>query len=517
MLALAVAGSTACGKKGPPLAPLRLVPAAMSDVTVRRVGDDVQIHFKLPTANANGPGKIDLDRVEIYAVTAAPGTLVPPNRELLTKTYAVATIGVKPPPLEGGAEPPENTPPDTRPGPGDEVLFTEELTEARVKPAPLPKIPVPPGYAKLYAPVPPLPAIALIPGLTVFPAAAAAAQPGAPGAPLPAVAPVPGTAAPAAALPAPAAGAPSAPAPAAPPAPAPAAAAPAPTPAAPPAGAAPAVPSGAAPATPAATATTPPAAAPAPPAAAPPAPVQTTVVRIYAIRGLAKSGRPGPPSARLTVPIVNPPPPPSAPKPTFTETAMTIEWTPPPALEGETAPPAFNVYRVAPKPDPAAAKQPAAAAAAGAKPDAPLNPAPLTVAKLELPGVTMGTEQCFAVRSVHVVQNVAIESVSSPTACVTPSDVFPPAPPQNLGLLLLDGAIELVWDAGSEPDIAGYTVLRADAPGDTLRPLTPSPIRESTFRDTTVRPGARHVYAVVAVDKAGNASPPSARVEGTAR
>jgi fibronectin type 3 domain-containing protein len=116
-----------------------------------------------------------------------------------------------------------------------------------------------------------------------------------------------------------------------------------------------------------------------------------------------------------------------------------------------------------------------------------------------------------------VVQNVAIESDASPTTCLTPTDVFPPAPPQNLGLLLLDGAIELVWDAGSEADIAGYTVLRGDAPGDTLRPLTPSPIRESTFRDTTVKPGARYVYAVVAVDKAGNASPPSTRVEGTAR
>ena len=56
--------------------------------------------------------------------------------------------------------------------------------------------------------------------------------------------------------------------------------------------------------------------------------------------------------------------------------------------------------------------------------------------------------------------------------------------------------------------------MRGEAPGDTLRPLTPSPIRESTYRDTTVQPGARYVYAVVAVDKAGNASPPSTRVEG---
>ena len=80
-----------------------------------------------------------------------------------------------------------------------------------MKPAPLPKIPVPPGYAKLYAPVPAAAGHALIPGLTVFRRRCGSAT-GAPGAPLPAVAPVPGTAAPAAALPAPAAGAPSAPA-----------------------------------------------------------------------------------------------------------------------------------------------------------------------------------------------------------------------------------------------------------------------------------------------------------------
>ena len=474
----------------------------MSEVTVRRVGEDVQIHFKLPTANANGPGKVDLDRVEIYAVTAAPGTVIPPNRELLSKTYVVATIPVKPPPVEGDAEPPANTPPDTRPGPGDDVMFTEELTEARVKPAPLPKIPVPPGFAKLYAPVPELPPMALIPGLTLFPDAPAAAQTTAQGAPLPVVAPVPGAAG------APAPAAPLVPAPAAAAAPAPAAP-PAPAPAAPPAGTAPA----AAAASPARPAPPPPVA---PPPAPPPAPVQTTVVRIYAIRGLAKSGRPGPPSPRLTVPIVNPPAPPSAPKATFTETALTLQWTRPAGAEGATVPPAFNVYRVTPKPAPGAATPPAASAASG-KLDAAVNPAPLTAAKLELPGVTMGTEQCFAVRSVRVVQSVTIESDSSPTACVTPTDVFPPAVPQNVGLLLLDGAIELVWDAGPEPDIAGYTVLRGDAPGDTLRPLTPSPIRESTFRDTTVRPGARYVYAVIAVDKAGNASPPSARVEGTAR
>ena len=498
VVAAACAGSAACGKKGPPLAPLRLVPGPMSEVTVRRVGDEVQIHFKLPTANANGPGRVDLDRVEVYAVTAAPGTAIPPNREFLSKAYAVATIPVKPAPIDD-AEPPAGTPPDTRPGPGDDVAFKEELTAARLTPAPLPKIPAPPGWATVHGPVPALPLEPLVPGVTVpLLEERSSATPGPPVPALGAAAPV---AAPAG-VPAPPPGA----VPVAPPVPSPAAAAAA-APA--PAAAAPATLANAAPG--------------APPAAAPPAapaPAATMVVRVYALRGIAKSGRPGQPTARLTVPIVSPPLAPAAPKATFTASALTLEWAPPAAAEGQTTAPSFNVYRIAPPPDAAGAApaaQPGGPAPANGKPEAPVNPAPLREAKLELPGVTMGTQQCFAVRAVHVVQNVAIESVASPATCVTPTDVFPPATPQNVGLLLLDGAIELVWDAGTEADIAGYTVLRGEAPGDTLRPLTPSPIRESTYRDTTVKPGARYVYAVVAVDKSGNASPPSTRVEGVAR
>jgi fibronectin type 3 domain-containing protein len=50
-------------------------------------------------------------------------------------------------------------------------------------------------------------------------------------------------------------------------------------------------------------------------------------------------------------------------------------------------------------------------------------------------------------------------------------------------------------------------------------PLTPDPVRETTYRDTAVRAGVRYVYAVVAVDDARprNASAQSNRVEETAR
>ena len=48
----------------------------------------------------------------------------------------------------------------------------------------------------------------------------------------------------------------------------------------------------------------------------------------------------------------------------------------------------------------------------------------------------------------------------------------------------------------------GYHRARGEAPGDTLTPLTPEPIRETTYRDAAVKPGVAYVYAVVAVDTA---------------
>jgi hypothetical protein len=219
-------------------------------------------------------------------------------------------------------------------------------------------------------------------------------------------------------------------------------------------------------------------------------------VRTYAIRGISRSGRPGQPSARVTIPLVQPPPPPTGVKASFTEKAVVVQWMAP-VPEPAGAALTFNVYR--------------------ANAASPINPSALAAPTFEAPGLEIGVQQCFTVRTVTVLQNVPIEGDASTPACVTPQDIFPPAPPQGLSLLLLDGVIELVWDAGTEPDIAGYMVLRGDGPGDTLRPLTPSPIRESTYRDATVTPGSRYFYAIAAVDRAGNASPRSAPVEGTAR
>jgi len=138
----------ACGRKGPPLAPLHLVPVAPANVSVGRTGDEAQIRFDVPSTNVNGPGPVALDRIEVFAATVAGGAVRPANRELLVSKYRVATIAIKPPPVEGEA-PPETPPEDKRPSAGEKTTFVEELTTERLQPVftTLPKQPATPAGA----------------------------------------------------------------------------------------------------------------------------------------------------------------------------------------------------------------------------------------------------------------------------------------------------------------------------------------------------------------------------------
>ena len=405
----------ACGKKGPPLAPLHLVPAPVADVTARRLEDQVVLRFVLPSRNANGPGPIDLGRIDIYAITVAPGAPTVPDRDLFTEPHLVGQIDVRPPPVEGEA--PAAASEDTRPGPGDTVTFVDSLTDAALVPAPAAaaaassrtatRAPAPAASGEAgAAAAPPTPAIPVQPGLPTPP----------PGIPM-------GT------------------------------------------GSAAAVQPG----------------------------------RIYVIRGATRGGRAGAPSPRLQVPLVAPPPPPSDIAARHTEKAVILEWRLPPPEMG-AARLAYNVYS-----DPTALE--------------PANPSPLADAKFEGRIVEFGLEQCFRVRTVWQLGSVPVEGTPSAPVCITPQDTFPPASPTGLGLVAAEGAINLRWNANTEPDLAGYLVLRAEAPDDTLRALTPAPIREPSYRDDSVKPGVRYVYAIVAVDtaKPANVSAESARESETAR
>jgi predicted small lipoprotein YifL len=141
VVACVLALTLACGQKGPPLPPLHLVPAAPGDASVARVGGEARIRFTIPSTNLNGPGAVNIDRLEIFAATVAPGAAPPANRELLLTKHRVGTIPVKPAPVEGET-PPENAPPDTRPSAGEHTTFLEKLTADALQPeftAPPPK------------------------------------------------------------------------------------------------------------------------------------------------------------------------------------------------------------------------------------------------------------------------------------------------------------------------------------------------------------------------------------------
>lgn len=196
----------------------------------------------------------------------------------------------------------------------------------------------------------------------------------------------------------------------------------------------------------------------------------------------------------------------------YTEKAVTVTWAPMSVPPG-TPTSRINVYR-----------QPGQAASATTPVWRAVRPLPLNAAPLQAPPFTdtvvFDFETCYVVRRVEGEGPAAVEGEASPRACVTPIDRFPPAAPVQLVAVATSGAINLLWEANTETDLAGYLVLRATVGDARLQPLTPSPIVDVRFADTTVVPGMRYVYAVVAVDRqmpVPNASPESARVEETAQ
>jgi len=256
------------------------------------------------------------------------------------------------------------------------------------------------------------------------------------------------------------------------------------------------------------------------------APARGDLRRYYFALGINGRGRPGPPTILVEAPLGPVSGSASVPAITYTASEVSISWTPPadarvdtPASEGvlpsrplTPGPPAtrYNLYLA----DTAGVEVP---------PGAPLNAAPLAEPAFTEAAVAFGVERCFVVRAVDVLAGHDVEGPASPAGCVTPRDTFPPEAPSALAAVAGAGVISLIWEPNDEADLAGYVLLRGevreDGTGDRLEALTPQPIRENTFRDTTVQPGVRYVYAVMAVDTATppNTSALSNRVEETSR
>ncbi len=280
---------------------------------------------------------------------------------------------------------------------------------------------------------------------------------------------------------------------------------------------------------------------PLPPLAGPPA--LAAASRYYVVYGVSRRGNRGGASPRPPVPLTAAPAAPAKPELAVTEGGVAVKWSVPegtrlpfqePADEetlGSTyrgmasAPvPSYVVYLAPPR------RVPTPAVTAVVTEPAPASPAPAPgpVLLTEKPVTTLtwvdthaefGVERCYDVRTVVVQGPATLESEASPVACVTPVDTFPPAAPTGLAAVAGEGAVSLIWAGVAAPDLAGYLVLRAEAPNGTLAPLFDTPLKETTYRDGSARPGVRYVYAVVAVDNTspGNRSAASNTVEEMAR
>lgn len=116
-----------------------------------------------------------------------------------------------------------------------------------------------------------------------------------------------------------------------------------------------------------------------------------------------------------------------------------------------------------------------------------------------------GRHYYFSVSAATTIGKETAESQPSAPVSITPRDVFPPPVPTALTAVNTAGAVDLLWDASSGNDLAGYNVYRSVGGGPFERinkDLAPTPV----FHDASVAPGEAYEYAVTAVDLAGNES-----------
>jgi hypothetical protein len=161
----------------------------------------------------------------------------------------------------------------------------------------------------------------------------------------------------------------------------------------------------------------------------------------------------------------------------------------------------YNIYRDT-EPDPLAPPDPKPIDPLRAfSPAVPINKEPLS--RLTFPDDVEfdGRKRCYYVRAVRGTGAQRVEGEPSDPKCDTPFDNEAPAAPTGLTASAEEGSISLRWEPNGEEDLGGYLVLRRDPASDTLRQLTPAPIAETTYTDSSVTSGQMYTYIVRAVDK----------------
>ena len=131
--------AAACGKKGPPLAPIMRIPAGIEMISAKRAGSDVFVTLTVPTRNIDSSMPVHISRIEVYGYT---GRVAPPRARWAELGDLVATVPVIPPPEPNA---PPAPPPDPDKGATAGMIITvhdtltpQALVQGRVDTTPPP-------------------------------------------------------------------------------------------------------------------------------------------------------------------------------------------------------------------------------------------------------------------------------------------------------------------------------------------------------------------------------------------
>lgn len=145
----------------------------------------------------------------------------------------------------------------------------------------------------------------------------------------------------------------------------------------------------------------------------------------------------------------------------------------------------------------------------------PITPKPITETSFVDETVITGKGYAYQVAAVRKVAGYTMTGAVSAWASATPQDLKPPEPPKNLITVSAPPGVYLRFIASADKDVAGYLVFRKPKAGGDWAQLNADPEPKNAFVDNTAKAGVTYVYRVVAVDRRGNQSKPSAEVEVT--
>lgn len=196
----------------------------------------------------------------------------------------------------------------------------------------------------------------------------------------------------------------------------------------------------------------------------------------------------------VEIPVLEPPEPPQGLQAVTTERAIELTWAAPSRMAS-----AYRVYR-----------------SSTVRPDSFLLIGEAHGPHYSDNAFEFGRTYFYKVTAAVKEGSTVATSEDSQVVEITPRDVFPPAAPQGLTALYTAAAVELIWQASSEPDLGGYNVYRREEGGREAK-LNTEPLETPIFRDAAVTGGRKYFYRVTAQDATGNEGTASEEVAAEAR